>query len=158
MKAYRTFKNISENISVVWFSILMLFVSTSGLFLAPVVVSAQNDLFPCSGANGITNTSGATNNRECTFNDVIELAQAIANKVVLFGLLLSPFIFAWAGWLYLTSGNNPGNRKKANGIFVNVLIGLAIMLGAWLVVKLVLTALVSSNITGNSAFPININS
>jgi hypothetical protein len=153
---------------------LIFLVSSVGL-LIPVMASAQGNLtlFPCSGGADNINGAGATGGgvpvpsklptgasgeKACTFSDLVELAQAVANKIVQVGLILSPLIFAYAGWLLLTSGANPGKRKDAQKIFLNVVIGLAIMLSAWLVVKLVLTALVNPSIYNNSAFPININS
>ena len=49
--------------------------------------------------------------------------------------------FAWAGVLYLTAAGDEGKIGKAHAIFTDVLIGLGIVLSAWLIVKLIVTGL-----------------
>jgi len=118
--------------------------------LATPVFAYQYSLFPCNGANM------PNGGKECTFGDLVETAQAVAERVVAFGLIVAPLIFAFAGYLYLTSQDNPGKRTRANGIFKNVAIGLVIMLIAWAIVNLILTALVCGNITSASWFPFSV--
>jgi hypothetical protein len=70
----------------------------------------------------------------------------VANNVISFGLTLifafiAPLLIAYAGFLYLTSGANPGNRARANKMLTDALIGLAIALGAWLIVDTVLSVI-----------------
>ena len=147
------------------FLLSLVFLSSCGLLL-PAMASAQSlTLFPCSGGINNSITMGATgggssNNRECSFADLVELAQAVADQLVKLGLIATPLIFAYAGGILLFQGDQPGKRDKARKIFLNVFIGLGIMMGAWLVVKLVLTALVSPAIlNGNNGttFPFNTN-
>ena len=42
----------------------------------------------------------------------------------------------------MTTGSNPGNKAKANKMFMNVAIGIFFMLAAWLIVKLITNALI----------------
>src|SRR6185369_13409148 len=111
-----------------------------GMLLSATPVFAQSGLtlFPCDGPN-------------CSFGDVIEVAQAVASRVVEFGFILAPFVFAFVGYLFLTSQDNPAKRIRARKIGINVAIGLVIMLIAWVVVNLILTALVSQTILSNPA-------
>ncbi len=106
-------------------------------------VSAQDySLIPCSGVADVSDT-GTSNGKECTFQDVIALAQAVAKKLVQIGLIVSPIIFAYAGYLLVTSQGNTGQRDKAKKIGWNVVKGLVVMLLAWLFVDLILRALLS---------------
>lgn len=116
------------------------------LFSVAMPVFAQSSLIPCNGANGVPNTPKAANPGECTFQDFVALAKAVANKIVIIGLALAPIIFAYVGYLLITSSDNPGKRTLAKKIGWNVAIGLVIMMLAWLLVKLVLDALVNSSI------------
>ena len=88
---------------------------------------------------------------KCTFQDLVTTAQQVASVVVKVGLIIAPLIFAYAGYLYLMSGfeGNVGNRKKATGIFKNVVIGLIIMMVAWALVNTVLSALVCGVTNGD---------
>lgn len=120
-------------------------------FLLPSFVLAQNNnpLFQCSGANNLeVDNSGSIHNRECKFEDVVNLAQAVVSKLFVIALAVAPLIFAYVGWLFLSSGDAPGQRDKAKKIAKNVAIGLAIMMLAWVIVNLILTALINGPIIG----------
>jgi hypothetical protein len=65
------------------------------------------------------------------------------NKVVKFILIdlavpIAAIMFAYAGFLMLTSGGETSKRAKAKSIFVNVAIGLALVAAAWLIVHTIL--------------------
>lgn len=104
--------------------------------------SSSENLFPCGNNFG----------NECTFDHLLMLVSAIVSRLFKYALILSSIVFAYAGFLYLTSQDNPGNRSKAKGIFINVAIGLAVMMGAWVIVNLVLTALVDDSFLSSSPF------
>jgi len=120
-----------------YFLLTALMILSISFVSLPVRVSAQSTggLLPptCDGP-------------DCTFNSVVAMAQEIATAIVKVGLFVAPLIFAYAGYLLVASGSNPGNRAKAAGIFKNVVIGLFTMLAAWVIVNLVLTALVSQSV------------
>lgn len=95
-------------------------------------------LVPCSG---VANGSAATFSDPCGFDDIIEM---INNFVTLALYLVVPIIaltFAYAGFLYLTSGGDQSKAKDAKKIFTRTLWGLLWMFGAWLIVKAIAVAL-----------------
>ena len=106
---------------------------------------SSNPLFPCSGVNGASDL-GYNNGKECTFDDLITASQALAAKIVQFGLIIAPLIFAYAGYLLVTSQDKPAKRDQAKKIAWNVAIGLAIMMLAWVFVNLILTALLEKDV------------
>ena len=78
----------------------------------------------------------------CTFNDIM----ALINKVIHFILFdmvvpIAAIMFAYAGFLLLTSGGETSKRQKAKKIFLNVALGFIIAVGAWLIVHTILTIL-----------------
>jgi hypothetical protein len=99
------------------------------VFFALPVSAAINGvtlgLFPCDGPN-------------CTFDSVLKLAQAIVNGTTLILLLISPLLIARAGYFYIMSAQNPGERKKANQMLLNIVIGLIIVLSGWTIITLIL--------------------
>jgi len=111
----------------------LVFICIAFLFVPVFFVSAQEDpgrIVPmCSGDS-------------CNF---CHLAQLI-NNVIKFGVYISVFVavamFVYAGGLYVLNNGNPEKIKKANGIFLQVLIGIIIILGAWLAVDTMMKALV----------------
>lgn len=75
----------------------------------------------------------------CGFNDFMTLI----NKVVHFILFamavpIAAIMFAYAGFLLVTSAGSTEQRGKAKRIFTNVAIGLILAVAAWLIIELIL--------------------
>ncbi len=66
--------------------------------------------------------------------DIAILAQNVLNFGIFMAVVLSAFLFAYAGWTMLTSQGDTELYKKGKQVFGNVLIGLLIILGGWIVV------------------------
>lgn len=77
--------------------------------------------------------------------DVAQLAQNVLNTGIYVAVFLSAVMFAWAGWKSLTSGGDSHAYGEAKSIFLNVLIGLVIILGAWLVVDTLMKTLTNGS-------------
>jgi len=97
------------------------------IILSPYLVLAEG-LVPCTGA-------------DCDFNALITLIQNVIKWAVLIAPMLAAATFAYAGFLYITSGGDPGKVKSAHDIFLATLIGLVIVLVAWFVVSAILSGL-----------------
>jgi len=108
--------------------VILLFLIVS---LTPLVLNAE-PLIPCDG--------GPSN--ECDFNDLMTLINNFINFLIFtLALPLAAIVFAWAGFLFMTSGGDSGKRTKAKGMLINVVIGLVIALAAWLIVQTILQSL-----------------
>ena len=72
--------------------------------------------------------------------DLGQLAQNVLNTGIYIAVFLSAILFAWAGFKYLTSvaGSEVSRAKET---FVNVAIGLVIILAGWLLVDTILKTL-----------------
>jgi len=116
-------------------------------FVAPSLALAANPLpgqiVPQSCNEGIGGCKSVC--------DLATVAQNVLNTGIYIAVFLSAVLFAWAGWLYLTSvaGNEISRAKE---IFMNVAIGLVIILAGWLVVDTLMRTLVG---TGGSFGPWN---
>ncbi len=95
-------------------------------------VDEGESLIPC-GRNG---------QPSCNFAHFIELLNRFI-RFLLFTIAtpLAAVLFAYAGWLYMTSGSNPGNRSTAKKIFIDVFAGFVIALAAFLIIKALLAGL-----------------
>lgn len=71
----------------------------------------------------------------CEFKDIIGMSQRIINYLIKLGVIIATLGFAYAGYLYITAAGSMESIKHAHSIFVKVLIGFALMLGAWLIAK-----------------------
>jgi len=79
----------------------------------------------------------------CTFAKLIELAKNLINALVILSTFLATAAFAYAGLLLLTSGGSEGQRDKAKDVFKKVLKGYLWILGAWLLVYTITSALLN---------------
>ncbi|MFP4022848.1 MAG: pilin [Candidatus Paceibacterota bacterium] len=98
------------------------------VFLSPILVNAGGGLIPCDGP-------------DCNFCHFIQLGQNLIEFLVIVAIPLAAIAFAWAGFTYMTSGGNQQKVAQAHGIFTKVAIGLVLVLGAYLIVDLIITAL-----------------
>lgn len=70
---------------------------------------------------------------------------AVLNNLVVFavslGVIIIVLVIAYAGFLFMFTAANPENRSQAKKMFWNAIIGMAIVLGSWLIVNTLLGAL-----------------
>ncbi len=77
------------------------------------------------------------------FGGVLQLIQNGMNAAISFGVLISVFVIAGAGILWILTPTNPENHSRAKAILTSAVIGLLIILSAWLVVDFVMKLLYS---------------
>ncbi len=112
------------------------------LYMMPTFAFAVED--PDSvGKTGITYVC---KDNECTFDDVVAAIQKVIGYAIKFGLMFSVLVIAKVGWIYLNSGGSASERKKAQEMMEKVVIGIAWMLGAWLVVTLIAGSLLRDDL------------
>ncbi len=122
-----------------------------GALLIPAVSFAQNPgqrgyyilKFNCTGLPiaGTASSGGGSGERTCNFKDFMVLIDRIINLLLYVATILAVISFVYAGFKLLFSGGNEDAIKHAKFIFINVLIGLVLAYGAWLIVRFVLTTL-----------------
>jgi hypothetical protein len=128
---------------------ILSFLAVLFLLIMPLFVDAANPSAATDAKQtGITYECGdGVTAGDCDFQDLV----LATNKVVKFGttlaVSLSVVVLAWAGFNYMISGDNPGKRTEANKMLKKVLIGIAVMLSAYLIVDLITKALLNSSAT-----------
>jgi hypothetical protein len=135
-----------------WYNIFMLrrniaIMFTAFLLLTPTVTLAAAGLVPIvpqSGQGSDWNGPGGCQ----SICDLALLAQNVLNDGIYIAVFLSAALFAWAGWKHMTAGGDAGAVKAANEVFMNVFIGLILILSAWLIVSTLMSVL-----TGNGPAP-----
>ncbi|MEK7572280.1 MAG: hypothetical protein AAB493_00250 [Patescibacteria group bacterium] len=138
----------------------LLFISLFSIFVFPLFSFAESsNLIPCgtekypdntfknkttgditgSKIDGYDDVSRQVSN-PCGFNDLLTMV----NKVVHFVLFvmvvpIAAILFAYAGFMLITSGGEVGKKKKALSVFWNVGLGLIIAVAAWLIISTILS-------------------
>ncbi len=108
-----------------------------GLLLTPIFVFAANTNFlgplvpPCTeGGDGI-----------CQACNLVQLADNILKFMVVLSAMAVAIMFAYAGFLYVTAAANKQHLDSAKKIFWNALIGIIVVLCAYLLIDTVLKVL-----------------
>ncbi len=108
-------------------------------FIAPSIVLAQRNSLPGQIVPASCNEVGGCQ----SICDLATIAQNVLNTGIYIAVFLSAILFAWAGWLYLTSAAG-SEISRAKSIFFNVVVGLVIILAGWLVVDTLMRTLVGN--------------
>ena len=104
------------------------------MILALPLISFADSLTPdCSGTT-------------CGYADFMELIKRVISFAIKVGVAFSAIVFAYAGWLYMTSGGDEGKVKQATEMLTKLLWGFLFALGAFLIVQLLSKQLGYTNI------------
>lgn len=121
------------------------------LLMMPVLVLAQaplpgdpnfvgptnTGLVPCDGPASIAKSS----DRICNFQALLRGINNIINWMFIIAVPISLAAFAYAGILFMTGKES--NISQGKAIFSNVIWGMVIMAGGWLVVRTIIQGLLS---------------
>lgn len=75
------------------------------------------------------------------FGGFLQLIQNAMNAAISFGIVIFVLIIAFAGILWILTPTNPENHSQAKKVLTNAVIGLLIVLSAWLIVDFVMKTL-----------------
>jgi hypothetical protein len=75
----------------------------------------------------------------CGYCDLVVLAQNIVEFLVLFGIMVATLSIVYAGFLYVTALSSAAQVTKAHNVFRVAIVGLIVVLAAWLIINLLLT-------------------
>ena len=77
---------------------------------------------------------------ECGFDDLLRLVKKILDWIVLISFPISVITLSWAGFILLTTGI-ADKRSEAKSMLWKVVIGFAVILSAWLIVKILVNVI-----------------
>ena len=124
-------KNKHRHILIFFFTFMVIV-----LVFSPYLVSAQNGLVPC--------TDG------CKFTDLYDLINNLINFIIfVLAVPIAVLVITIAGAWLVIYPSNEGKRKEALGMIRTAVIGLLIVLSAYLIVKAIIFGLAGDNDIGN---------
>jgi hypothetical protein len=118
------------------------------VLLLPIIVSAQSWFSNVTCNPTLVGTSTIAN--PCDFNALVRMVNFVINWFVGISISVAAITFAVAGGKMLLHPDQEGEREAAKEMFKKTIIGMLIVLGAWLVVHTVVGALTS----GSGATPL----
>lgn len=110
--------------------------SLMGTLFVGVVFSAEPVPIPNQPAGLVPCGKGEAGPMDCDLLDLIQLVDNVLSFLLYAGTVIASVLILYAGITMVYYGStNPGKASSAKGIIWNVIIGYAIMLASWLVVK-----------------------
>ncbi len=103
------------------------------------------DLIVCGGVPG--DKIGDRVLQPCDYGYLIFLVNELINTMILLSTILAAVVFAYIGFILLTSGGDPGAMTKAKEMFGKVLKGYLWILFAWIIVYTITNTLLDPGYT-----------
>jgi hypothetical protein len=101
-------------------------------------LSSGFQIFPSACNCSQITSNGITGPSAPAWGCIMQTFQNIITFIIGFAVILITVFLAWAGFTYMTSGGNPGKHELANKRIMNAVIGLLIVLCAYLLVDSIL--------------------
>ena len=105
------------------------------ILLVPDVSVAQSTFNVCSG-------------NECTSCHFVKLIENVLDFLIVLSVLFATIMFVYAGFMMVTAAGNMGQVTKARAIFVDVVIGIVIVLSGYMIVDTVMKFIVGDDLLG----------
>ena len=105
------------------------------IIFIPVLAAADAPLVPCNGTT-----------TPCTMDMVFTMIGGVYSFIIKLAAGLATLVATIGGVLILVSAGNPSLSGTGKKIFYSALIGLFLVLGSWLIINLVLTAIGYKNV------------
>ena len=103
-------------------------------------------IFECDPVKKTVGTQEFIIYGECTFDDLVKAVTSAVDKIVEIALGFSVVVIAWAGYLFMVSGDKPGERTKARGMLWKVVEGIFFIIAASLIVHLIASTLLNESV------------
>lgn len=97
--------------------------------ILPFSVEAQSGFVQCTGAEN------------CDFDAFVNTIAKLLEFLFQLTTIIAIIVITYAGFLYLTAGENSGNISRAHQLLWYAVIGFLIALSAWLIVEVLLNSL-----------------
>lgn len=85
-------------------------------------------------SSGIQNPLAVNGSSIMSIPDAV---MALLNFVIRVGAVVAIFAFIYSGYLFVKARGNPGEIKNAKTVFYNIVIGVAVLLGAQLIASII---------------------
>lgn len=131
----------------------VIFLVLTAVMFSPLLVlgaghtTGEADLVDCDGPKNPSKPGG----KECNFAAFTTMINKLITFLIQIAAVFAACMFAWAGWLMLSSQGNEGKITEAKKIIYQTIVGFLIILLAWLIVNVLLGTLLRDNNENNEA-------
>lgn len=133
-KSYRSGIGVFHNVSLVSTAVKNASNAQNGVNPVTGNISA-NDRIPGTTASGGLVQCGRGGQRMCTLCDIVIGLNVIIKYIFRIAIVVGIFGFAIGGVMYILSRGDSGAATNAKNVMTNTVIGLVVILSAWLVIN-----------------------
>jgi len=90
---------------------------------------------------------------DCGYRDLLSLVNNIINWVIMISVPIAAGVFAWAGFIYMTTGV-ADQKSYAKDMIQKVFLGFVAILAAWIIVTTITNTLLSDKDGFKQAVPV----
>ena len=116
--------------------------SISRICISVLLVFLLFIIFPTDTFAQEVVSCGGPGERACEFCDFATMAQATFNIIIGILVVIAGIIFAIAGLFLIVSRGDNAYREQAKNLMVNTVVGLLLVLVAWLLIDIIMKTLV----------------
>ncbi len=111
--------------------------------LALIVIFSSNIVFAVTGSSNPPKCEGfvCCSGPDCNFDSFKYSIEHIIKYALNLAFVAIALMVAYAGYLYMTSGGDSGKRQEAHEMFHKVVIGILVVLLAFLIVEIITSTL-----------------
>ncbi len=77
----------------------------------------------------------------CGWKELSPIMTELLENVMLLGVFIGTVMIFYAGYLLVRGQGSPDSRSKAKSIFMNIVIGMVLLVGAYYIVEFILDTL-----------------
>lgn len=101
----------------------------------------------CFGNTDATSTLSSTTARAiltkggCGWKEIGPIINQLLSNILLLGYFIAAIMTAYAGFILVKGQGSPDARNRARSIFINIVIGFVLLVGAYYIVEFILNTL-----------------
>lgn len=111
------------------------------LTLATLLVVSCAPVVHAQGTGTNQSKLVACDGPRCTFEQLVETGQNVMDFLIILATSIAVIVIAYAGFMYMTAGENSGKVKKAHELMGYAVVGFLVAISAYLVVDVLLNTL-----------------
>jgi hypothetical protein len=122
------------------------------VFLLPTLSFAQTATDPGPMPQKRLVTCDGSVEDPCNLTKFVDMINRIIDWIISIAGVIFTISLIYGGFLYLTAGENPGNKETAKKVITSTFYGFLIILFSWLIVYTILTILTGDKNGSSSIF------
>jgi hypothetical protein len=89
----------------------------------------------------------------CGWKELAPIVNELLQNIILLGIFIATMMIFYAGYVLVKGQGSPGSISSAKKIFLNIVIGLILLVGAYYIVEFILNSIGLNDIYRQNSLP-----